>query len=253
MSEDWTLPLMLRTNQPRVNETWACRFFWIAGYKTNAVFNCSEAADLNHLMCILSFQGSATHLFLAPLSFLKEEYEQHILSKGTVLCAVSGIHDEQLNHAVGESLMVCISVVARMHTCTTTDPSTTGKTKNVHLNLEWVVKKKPKPASPGARMGCDTTRRMTSSKILTIIKTPPPSAHSCPWRCKIEPDTERTELRREKKKENERKNKKRGKTERKSKQEKGNEMEKSSLSGFGNSDSWGPFVLITAEQHFCRY
>lgn len=28
---------------------------------------------------------------------------------------------------------------------------------------------------------------------------------------------------------------------------------KSSLSGFGNSDSWGPFVLITAEQRFCRY
>lgn len=28
---------------------------------------------------------------------------------------------------------------------------------------------------------------------------------------------------------------------------------KGSLSGFGNSDSWGPFVLITAEQRFCRY
>lgn len=28
---------------------------------------------------------------------------------------------------------------------------------------------------------------------------------------------------------------------------------KSLLSGFGNSDSWGPFVLITAEQRFCRY
>lgn len=66
-------------------------------------------------MCILSFQGSATHLFLAPLSFLKEAYEQHILSKGTVLCAASGIHDEQLNHAVGESQTVCISVAACMH------------------------------------------------------------------------------------------------------------------------------------------
>lgn len=31
------------------------------------------------------------------------------------------------------------------------------------------------------------------------------------------------------------------------------ELEKSSLSGFGNSDSWGPFVQITAEQRFCRY
>lgn len=33
----------------------------------------------------------------------------------------------------------------------------------------------------------------------------------------------------------------------------GKKKKKSLLSGFGNSDSWGPFVLITAEQRFCRY
>lgn len=43
------------------------------------------------------------------------------------------------------------------------------------------------------------------------------------------------------------------KRERNSKQERRKRMEKSALSGFGNSDSWGPFVLITTEQRFCRY
>ena len=54
-------------------------------------------------MCIVSFQGSATRLFWALLSFLEEEYEQHILFEGTVLCAVLGLHDEQLNHLVTEA------------------------------------------------------------------------------------------------------------------------------------------------------
>lgn len=111
------------------------------------MFNCSETADLHLLMCILSFQGSATHLFLAPLSFLKEEHEQHILSKGTVLCAVSGIHDEQLNHAVGESqtgMYICCCTHARArHACTHAQQLTQllwKKQKCTYLNLVRVVK-----------------------------------------------------------------------------------------------------------------
>lgn len=61
-----------------------------------------------------------------------------------------------------------------------------------------------------------------------------------------EPDSERRKERRRKGRAK--------KVERDRKEEKEKEMEKkSSLSGFGNSDSWGPFVLITAEQRFCRY
>lgn len=82
------------------------------------------------------------------------------------------------------------------------------------------------------------------------------SPYSCPRRCKREPDRERTKVRGEKKEKHkvEKKKVERERKERKKQQTgKEKEMEKSSLSGFGNSDSWGPFVLITAEQRFCRY
>lgn len=54
------------------------------------------------------------------------------------------------------------------------------------------------------------------------------------WRCKRDPDKEKTE-------------------EEKESGERGSKQKKRFLSGFGNSDSWGPFVLITAEQRVRRY
>lgn len=85
------------------------------------------------------------------------------------------------------------------------------------------------------------------------------SPSSCPWRCMRKPDKERRKLRGEKKEEEreeqsqEKKVEGVRKRERNCKQERRKRRKKSSLSGFGNSDSWGPFVLITAEQRFCRY
>lgn len=101
-------------------------------------------------------------------------------------------------------------------------------------------------------MGCESTQ-INTMKILTIIKTSPPI---CVPRDVRESLTERKkQMRMEKERKKQRKGSKKRRKKREKKQQTGKEkeMEKSSLSGFGNSDSWGPFVLITTEQRFCRY
>lgn len=88
------------------------------------------------------------------------------------------------------------------------------------------------------------------------------SPRSSPWRCKNEPDRQRrrgegeeSEREKESKREEGEREKKGKETANKKKGVRNGKKKKkkSLLSGFGNSDSWGPFVLITAEQRFCRY
>lgn len=72
--------------------------------KTTKVSPWLTEAEPPPFVCASSlFRGGAARLFWALLSFLKKEDEQHILSEGTVLCAVWGLHYEQLNHLVREA------------------------------------------------------------------------------------------------------------------------------------------------------
>lgn len=80
----------------------------------------------------------------------------------------------------------------------------------------------------------------------------------CSWRCKRrDREEKRRRRRRRKRKKNGRRVKERGEGKERKRQTGKEKLmkkkKKSSLSGFGNGDSWGPFVLITAEQRFCRY
>ena len=132
-----------------------------------------------------------------------------------------------------------------------------------NMNLNWptssLMQKQKQIYVSGSIFGCKNIARISppedTMSCETTLRTTP-WKNSCPWRFKTEPDKEWTKLRRGKKtKKKECWKISRGANKEQKKQQTGKEkeMEKSSLSGFGNSDSWGPFVLITAEQRFCRY
>lgn len=148
---------------------------------------------------------------------------------------------------------MCRTSVSSHLSCMHTDPESKIIEKKTSESALSYKKKWPRSRSPGDRMGCRTTLRCDTMK--NIVKT-----IFCPWRCKKEPDEEQNweeKRERKRKKKEERKGSakwgKKVKRERNSKHERREKWKKSSLSGFGNSDSWGPFVLITAEQRFCRY
>lgn len=91
------------------------------------------------LWCASSlFKAAPLVYFWVLLSFLKEECEQHILSEGTVLCALSGLHEEQLNHLVTEAhtyYSVCVSTVGvnNKHSCSPKSMTVTHAHANIPM------------------------------------------------------------------------------------------------------------------------
>lgn len=183
-------------------------------------------SDLNLFMCIFSFFEAAPLIYFGLCwAFLRKEYEQPISSKGTVLCAVSGLHDKQLNHLLTEASNIlqsaCLLLVLIRNTMWAPDPHAHAQHPYACTHTSWITL--DPPASPREKIiyisesalscrkknpqalftwGEDELQKHTEDNGMKNINHHKNiSPYSCPRRCEREPDRERTKLRGEKEKE----------------------------------------------------